>query len=195
MEEDLIKSLLMERRIQILVRSFIVCRSGPINCFWCGDSIEYTISEGSWWCFSCFRYTSNQEVGLRSPTHRCEWYYLGIDSLDEPVSFHCIICDKGPFIYTRKEWDDLPGLRKKIRYIHSREWMDLVNGKSLKIQEIRDQKPKSGNGQTLEEVSEALLVDEETKISFAKFQAILLRKSQRRTVRGEERRLSREFRE
>ncbi len=46
-------------------------REGPIVCYWCTESITYTISDIYWYCWNCRRYTRNDQIGEELNQHFC----------------------------------------------------------------------------------------------------------------------------
>ncbi len=46
-------------------------REGPIICYWCTESITYTISDVYWYCWNCRRYTRNDQIGEELKQHYC----------------------------------------------------------------------------------------------------------------------------
>ncbi len=162
-------------------------QEGPIDCYWCKESILYTISSTHWYCKTCQRYTSNTKVGEYYKGHICG-PRRAIDPEHTVVMLECLSkvpgCNQDLIILTQAEYQrDLKKTELKD-YLESRDFYNSLQAKFQKVRTIVVERKKV----LVERIPMlANKESEEYKAAFAAFDRMLERKAERRARKKAER--------
>ena len=159
-------------------------REGPTSCYWCSQSIPYTISNTHWFCWNCKRYTPNTKVGEVYKGHVC-----GPKEVISPehivVMLKCISdspypCNNSLIELTQQEYRRDVEKGKLKSYWHTKEFYQTVLDE-MEVDKLRTVKRR----EVLVERIPMLANPEsgEYKDKFAKFEERERRKAERKLAK------------
>ncbi len=159
-------------------------REGPITCYWCRESIPYTIDDNFWYCWECGRHTREDYIGKELSHHFCGKLEV-ISPENIVVMLKCVSdspypCPNDLITISQVQYQADLYKRELRNSWYTKEWHDKVQAT------MQEYKERLAIKQASFVASHPVLKDPESdvyKASFARFEERMNRKEAKRADR------------